>query len=921
MNDGCPAVAPSLQQLDGVLDRLLTDIIGQGLGVTLDESDVVASVDYDAANDDLSFNVDFSGFDATTQVPLVASLPDAGGGALPELVSLFDASSSGVVDLTLSGDANIAFGIELADATPYVLGSTGLHLTAFATAAEPGLAFEAGVGPITVGVGETAVDGESDADCDDADANTDQADSDGDGFVNDGCGAVGDAEAGADCAYGESSDSDGDGAVNDGCPARSDGARLHLGGTIDVDVDGADTAKSYLPGSSSPAIGFSADLGGTPQPECENISISGFTGDKHACAVLPLYLGDEPLPDNGSDHHVQILAELSSTPEVAAAYAGADQLFDAIAGSVIDLLLLESGIGPLVDQLVTLLSDSLLSVDLPVIGDALDLVLGIAESLQDGLQGAVTDTLSGGDPLESLDPLNANAAEVAALVQTAVADPLSDALASAGILLDQDQTARVAIGGGDPGGVRAVTICDDGPCDTGAENDPSNPALAGDPDVSDNCEGNEDEDGDGVPNDGCPAVPNTEAPDDCDGVDSDGDGLVDDGCPAIPADGDPELACDGVDDASDGEGPDGTVDDGCTWDPAGPAEEADTEANCENGVDDDFDGAVNDGCDPVFDSASDVTDIAFSFRIGQAADADLASLDGSIGFDAGIDGLGLSLETDGVALQALAGWDLDLVIGVSKDHGFYLVTDEAALLGGDGDGTANEINADATIVVSDPDGAPATLTGTFAFLQATATDGLESYPVDGASTPEVPSEPPPGVPAGRSFIGVEANADVLDPGPVFDSRLTAGELVSGPSFGDLLSYDFGGRAEVHLGLSVGIDEDLGEGLPQLVTGMHLVWDWNVLASGDPDSLEPSGGPSSELTMWMDRMYMDAGSFVSDFLAPVFEDIQTFTKAFQPIIDVINEPIPVLSDFAGEPVTMLTLGKTLAAAYDIDLTLL
>ena len=860
VNDGCPAITPSLQQLDDMLDVLLTELIGQGLGVTLADGAIDATIGYDAAAEEVTFGVDLD-VATTTQVPLVAELPDALGESLPDLVSL---SSSGVLDLAVAATGTLAFGIELDTLTPFLLGETGLDVSASAAADD--LAFQAGIGPITVNVGTAA-----------------------------------------------------------------DPAKAHVSGALSVQETGGEGDKRSFPGGGGTPASFDVELGGTEPAGCAGVTVTGFTGDVHACAVLPLYLGTTPLGDETLDppaHQVRLVAELSSTPDIAVEYPGAADLLENIGNSMIDLLLLESGIGPLVDSLIAKLSNALMAVDLPVIGDALDAVLGLAEALDEGLKGAVTTALSGGDPLETLNPLNANASELAALVQTGLADPLDQALADAGLLLDRTQAGRDPIGAGEPGGVLAVTLCGDSePCDYGAETEQDSPARIAhddDTDASNNCEGNGDEDEDGSPNDGCPAVANPEVGADCvDGVDTDGDGVINDGCPPIDQVGDDPDGCDGTD--TDG---DGTADDGCTWPAtAQGADDGESGDDCLNDDDDDGDDVVNDGCPPVFDRAADVTDVALSFRIGQAAATDFDEVDGSVGFDSGIPGLGLSLEVEDLALQASAGWDLDIVIGVSKDHGFYFVTDEDGLYGGDDDvdgedGLLDEFNADAVVRLSDPDGGPATLKGTLAFLQATATDGLEDYPASQATAPPgLPAfEQPAGVAAGRSFIEVHAKADLRDPGPTQDGRLTAGELARGPSFSDLLRFDFGGRAELHLGLSVGVDESLSEGLPQIVTGMHLVWDWSLLDQSSPDALEP-GGPSSELEMWMDRMYLDAGSFVSDFLAPVFTDVQKFTKAFQPIIDVINEPIPVLSDFAGEPVTMRTLGTALAAAYDIDLTLL
>ena len=110
----------------------------------------------------------------------------------------------------------------------------------------------------------------------------------------------------------------------------------------------------------------------------------------------------------------------------------------------------------------------------------------------------------------------------------------------------------------------------------------------------DQCANAADDDGDGVPNDGCPVFPEpaaggvTEASA-CDlSVDDDGDGAPNDGCPAV---GSPEVGTFCADAFDDDE--DGVVNDGCPLVTGPPGE---TGGQCANNLDDDSDGAVNDGC-------------------------------------------------------------------------------------------------------------------------------------------------------------------------------------------------------------------------------------------------------------------------------------------------------------------------------------
>src|SRR5258706_7879281 len=49
-----------------------------------------------------------------------------------------------------------------------------------------------------------------------------------------------------------------------------------------------------------------------------------------------------------------------------------------------------------------------------------------------------------------------------------------------------------------------------------------------------------------------------------------------------------------------------------------------------------------------------------------------------------------------------------------------------------------------------------------------------------------------------------------------------------------------------------------------------------------------------------------GSFMSDFLRRLVKGIESFTDPLQPFIDVFTAPIPVISDLAGEPITLLDI---------------
>jgi hypothetical protein len=104
------------------------------------------------------------------------------------------------------------------------------------------------------------------------------------------------------------------------------------------------------------------------------------------------------------------------------------------------------------------------------------------------------------------------------------------------------------------------------------------------------CTNETDDDDDDVVNDGCPAVNNAETGDQCtNATDDDGDDLVNDGCPGVSNEESGDQCNNAADDDFDS-----VVNDGCpTVNVTGEPESGD---QCLNDGDDDGDGLVNDGC-------------------------------------------------------------------------------------------------------------------------------------------------------------------------------------------------------------------------------------------------------------------------------------------------------------------------------------
>lgn len=931
-NDGCPPANPSLQaleeQIEGLLEDALNDLVATDTNTTsvtptvdvqlsLDGSDLKFLTDVDVTLDHSStFNLDLSDLD-----------PSLEGVDIVALDTTDDLNVEVVAHLDLD------FGMDLDDYSFFVLGSTGLNITAEADADD--IVFDVGIGPLTARIGTDTPVAEIDADATACDpGNTDDEDEDGvvndgcaadnddesdgcgnafdgdedgkindgcpaegsandesgaqcdnaiddhasgskvndgcpevdgssesgtecdndtddddDGAVNDGCPADGDAEGADEPAVCENdtnddSNDDADNSINDGCPAVADKGRAHVGAEFDIDLVGGPTDQ-VAPGS----LDFSGGTGfdGIVQPECEDFVSPG---SKHACAILPLYFEDAPL-GTPPDHHITMaLPDITDLSTIEFAYPGVSELVDAIGDQIIDLLLMNSGLGRFLEILDSLLNGEILGFELPLIGDALDQVSGFIETLEGSSPGFGTN-LSDAINSNLLDSA-VTASDVESAAQ-ALASELGETLdgddgGDLPILLDTNGDTTI-----DETDVMAEVFCDDATCVS--------------PETGTDCDNAADDDGDGVVNDGCPVAGNSaESGADCDNSDDD-DGP-------------------GGDSSDVGE----------------------------------LTAKVNDGCYPGgFDPyAWNVTEVRFRAKLGQSAA--LVDLSADFNLD-GIPGLGLSSEGN-VTVDAF--WSLDIGFGVNKTDGFFLLTNDA-------DGSP-ETDADCEDNYSDDDsdgvpndGCPELTVGADVRLQDSlnAVLGfLEIKVVNGdpsdlcasvGSGTATPCRPAGDAVDPASSFDPKFIIDLKDPGSTPDGRFTFAEMTSAPSFKKVISYDFVAEADVNLHIETSIAGEAA--LPKLIGDLFIDWRWSLQGKDDADELEadsildnPCITPADTncFSIKIDNLVVDAGTFLSKFLGPMLFDAQRFTEPLQPVIDVLNEPIPVLTEMSGEPVTLLTL---------------
>ena len=228
-NDGCPPVNPSLQALEEQIEGLLEDALDDLVTTDADTTSVDATVDVSLMLDgsDLKFlmDVDVSlGHSSTFNLDLSDLSAQLDG------VDIVALDTTGDLSVDVVAHLDLDFGLDLDDYSFFVLGSTGLNITAEADADD--IVFDVGIGPLTASIGTDTPVAEIDADAAACDpGNTD--DEDEDGVVNDGCPADNDDESDG---CGNAFDGDDDGKINDGCVAEGS-ANAESGGQCDNATD------------------------------------------------------------------------------------------------------------------------------------------------------------------------------------------------------------------------------------------------------------------------------------------------------------------------------------------------------------------------------------------------------------------------------------------------------------------------------------------------------------------------------------------------------------------------------------------------------------------------------------------------------------------------------------------------------------
>ncbi len=269
---------------------------------------------------------------------------------------------------------------------------------------------------------------------------------------------------------------------------------------------------------------------------------------------------------------------------------------------------------------------------------------------------------------------------------------------------------------------------------------------------------------------------------------------------------------------------------------------------------------INSADDVEIDCTGDT--VNFKIRLKKSV-ALVDTSDNPIHLDLGIPELGLSVDGN---VKIELGFDLKLYFGISASNGFFFDTSDP-----------EELRIDFRVTIP---GLHAR--GNLFFLQLDVGD--ESDGVDAMGNPRSSS-------SFSGFFSVNVRGPSSHP-----SRLTFADFTgSGFSLGDAFDAQLGATAGVHLDLAVSFDGNAA--FPRLLAEFDLTWSWTL--GGDDDGT---------LEFGFHNVQIDLGSFISEFIQPVLSEVKKVTEPFQPLVDIVTTPIPVISDLAGEPITMLKLAE-------------
>ncbi|MBF0461091.1 MAG: DUF4347 domain-containing protein, partial [Magnetococcales bacterium] len=152
-----------------------------------------------------------------------------------------------------------------------------------------------------------------------------------------------------------------------------------------------------------------------------------------------------------------------------------------------------------------------------------------------------------------------------------------------------------------------------------------------------------------------------------------------------------------------------------------------------------------------------------------------------------------------------------------------------------------------------------------------------------------------------------------------DGRLTFNDIRTA-KLSDLVAVEWEAKAQVNLHMRLGISLGGAGYLPEIMGDFHMTWqDSNQnkyvqkieqYFSSGYDTLFHAGTPS----IWMTDVYLDVGTFFSQFLKPIVSLIQDITNPIMPVITALTTPIPGLSDLMGRDYSAVDLASDMSSLF-------
>jgi len=230
-----------------------------------------------------------------------------------------------------------------------------------------------------------------------------------------------------------------------------------------------------------------------------------------------------------------------------------------------------------------------------------------------------------------------------------------------------------------------------------------------------------------------------------------------------------------------------------------------------------------------------------------------------ISLDLNLPGLGFDVDGD---VRVRTGFDFHLGFGLSLDDGVYF----------------DVSGADELTVFLEVTTPGLAVTGTLGFVQLDVNDN--------ASDP-------------TSFSG-SFSIDLLDGGDG-DGRLTVAEVGSA-GLGSLLNASLNAYANVDLQLVTSFGGSTG--FPRLRADFNLDWAF-AAADGEIGSSDP--------TIGFTNVQINLGDFINQFAGPILRWVSDIVGPIEPALNVLTDPLPVISDLAGEDVTLVDLARMFGRA--------